>query len=99
MISRRRFVQLGTLASAAVTANSVAHASADESPSPLPASIAVLKSMRDLAKPIPTGERHDRQEKARRLMEANHVDALLLMEGTSLNYFTGIRWEGGERLF
>jgi Xaa-Pro dipeptidase len=38
-------------------------------------------------------------EKARSLMEANELDAILLMEGTSLNYFTGIRWWGGERLF
>jgi Xaa-Pro dipeptidase len=99
MISRRRFVQLGTLASGALTASSVAHASADESPSQLPPSIAALKSMKDLAKPITTAERRERQEKARRLMEANHIDALLLMEGTSLNYFTGIQWQGGERLF
>ncbi len=32
-------------------------------------------------------------------MGANHIDALLMMEGTSLDYFTGIRWWGGERLF
>jgi Xaa-Pro dipeptidase len=32
-------------------------------------------------------------------MEANGLDAVLLMEGTSLNYLTGIRWWGGERLF
>ncbi len=40
-----------------------------------------------------------RQEKARALMETNALDAILLMEGTSLNYFTGIRWWGGERMF
>ena len=32
-------------------------------------------------------------------MEGNDLDAILLMEGTSLNYFTGIRWWGGERMF
>ena len=32
-------------------------------------------------------------------MATNTLDAILLMEGTSLNYFTGIRWWGGERLF
>jgi Xaa-Pro dipeptidase len=32
-------------------------------------------------------------------MRANELDAILLTEGTSLNYFTGIRWWGGERLF
>jgi Xaa-Pro dipeptidase len=55
--------------------------------------------MKGQAKPITAEERRERQEKARRLMESNHMDALLLMEGTSLNYFTGIDWWGGERLF
>ena len=65
----------------------------------LPPSIAALKSMKDQARPIRPEERLARQEKARSLMEANELDAILLMEGTSLNYFTGIRWWGGERLF
>ncbi len=32
-------------------------------------------------------------------MTENAIDAVLLMSGTSLNYFTGIRWWGGERMF
>jgi Xaa-Pro dipeptidase len=32
-------------------------------------------------------------------MRANGIDAILLMEGTSLAYFTGIHWWGGERTF
>jgi Xaa-Pro dipeptidase len=99
MISRRSFVQLGTLASAALSANSLARADAAESHCPLPPSIAGLKSMKEQAKPITPEERSARQEKARRLMEANRIDALLLMEGTSLDYFTGIHWWGGERPF
>ena len=71
----------------------------DEKSSSLPPSITGLKSMKDQARPIPGEERQARQEKARSLMEANGLDAILLMEGTSLNYFTGIRWWGGERLF
>jgi Xaa-Pro dipeptidase len=55
--------------------------------------------MKDQVKPITLSERQARQEKARALMEANDLDAILLMEGTSLNYFTGIRWWGGERIF
>jgi Xaa-Pro dipeptidase len=55
--------------------------------------------MKEQAKPITLDERRERQEKARHLMEANRIDALLLMEGTSLDYFTGIQWWGGERLF
>ncbi|MGO8817399.1 MAG: M24 family metallopeptidase [Terriglobia bacterium] len=64
-----------------------------------PPSIAALKSMKDRAKPITTGERQARVEKARRLMSEIQIDALMLMGGTSLVYFSGIRWGGGERLF
>jgi Xaa-Pro dipeptidase len=64
-----------------------------------PPSIAALKSMKDRAKPITTEERHVRIEQARRLMIEAQIDALMLMGGTSLVYFSGIRWGGGERLF
>jgi Xaa-Pro dipeptidase len=97
MISRRRFVQIGSMSGAVLGV--AALAAAEEAPSPLPPSIAALKSMKDQAKPITVEERRARQEKARHLMESNRIDALLLMEGTSLDYFTGIRWWGGERLF
>ena len=55
--------------------------------------------MKEQARPISTEERVARQERARALMETNDLDAILLMEGTSLNYFTGIQWWGGERMF
>ena len=97
MISRRRFVQVGTVA--ATTLASTRLIAADESCSPLPPSIANLKSMKDQATPITKEERLTRQGKARQLMSESHLDAILLMQGTSLNYFTGIRWWGGERLF
>ena len=32
-------------------------------------------------------------------MRENNLSAMLMTEGTSLTYFTGIRWWGGERLF
>ena len=69
------------------------------SPVVLPPSIAGLKSMKDQAKPITTEERRARIEQARRLMAERRIDALMLMGGTSLVYFSGIRWGGGERLF
>jgi len=98
MISRRRLLQLGTIAGAAL--GSAPFAPADEQPcTPLPPSVANLKSMKDQATPITKDERAARQEKARKLMAEQRIDAILLMEGTSLNYFTGIRWWGGERLF
>ena len=72
---------------------------ASTSPATLPPSIAALKSMKDRAKPITTEERRARIEQARRLMTESQIDALMLMGGTSLVYFSGIRWGGGERLF
>ena len=55
--------------------------------------------MRDQARPITSDERRARVEQARRLMARNRIDALILSGGTSLAYFTNIRWGGGERLF
>src|SRR6266850_1260363 len=65
---------------------------------PLPPSIAALTSMRAQAKPITAQERRGRIEKARRLMTEQKMDAIILAGGTSLNYFTGIRWGNSERL-
>jgi Xaa-Pro dipeptidase len=55
--------------------------------------------MRDQARPITSEERRVRVERARELMAAEKIDALILSGGTSLVYFTNIRWGGGERLF
>ena len=65
---------------------------------PVPESIAALTSMRNLAKPITVAERQARLEKARRLMTEQKMDAIILAGGTSLMYFTGIRWGNSERL-
>ncbi len=97
MFSRRKFLKAGAAAAGAALAPPTPAAA--EKCSPLPPAIAALQSMKDQAKPITVEERGDRQEKARRLLRDNHLDALLLTEGTSLNYFTGVRWWGGERLF
>src|SRR5207237_10609102 len=95
MLSRRRFIQAGTIASGAALA---AHpAFAEEKSTPLPPSIAGLKSMKDHATPITRDERRDREEIARQLMEANSRDAALLMERTSLTSFTGMTWHGGDQ--
>ena len=98
MFSRRRFLQAGTLAAGTSLLPQLSPGAETNSP-PLPASIASLKSMSGQAKPITPEERNHREEKARRLMQTNNLDAILLTEGTTLNYFTGIRWWGGERLF
>jgi len=97
MISRRRLLQLGTIAGATLGSGSLT--AADQPCTSLPPAIASLKSMKGQATPITKEERAARQEKARQLMTDQHIDAIILMEGTSLNYFSGIRWWGGERLF
>src|SRR5438477_7135627 len=99
MFSRRQFLQAGTISAGTTLAARAPSLSAPEASSALPHSIARLTSMRDEAKRITAEERAARQEKARQLMKVNHLDALLLMEGTSLDYFVGVQWWGGERLF
>ena len=99
MFSRRHFLRAGTITAGASFAVFAPSRKREETSSPLPPSIASLRSMKDQAKPITAEEHTARQEKARQLMQANHFDALLLMEGTSLDYFAGVRWGGGERLF
>lgn len=61
--------------------------------------IGELKSRRAEARPIPNAERLARIERARRLMRENHLDAIALAGGSSLLYFSGIRWGLSERLF
>ncbi len=99
MTSRRRFLQLGSLGAGTLVAGLPALADTERKCPPLPPAVAGLKSMKDQAKPITGQERIARQEQARRLMTANHLDAILLADGTSLDYFTGISWWGSERLF
>ncbi|HLJ85426.1 MAG TPA: Xaa-Pro peptidase family protein [Candidatus Angelobacter sp.] len=115
MILRRRFLELSSavvgMAAAprfdSLIAPNTAENTTDVS---LPPSLARLQSRKSEATPITHEELHARQERARKLMSENALDAIVLMggaqalgnetdEGTSLRYFTGIRWWGGERLF
>ncbi|HEX4484732.1 MAG TPA: Xaa-Pro peptidase family protein [Terriglobales bacterium] len=88
MLSRRRLMQLGVAATAALAVS----AQAEEAPA-----IANLKSMKDRAVPITAAERQSRQEKARQLMQQHQLDGILVMAGTSLRYFSGIDWFESER--
>lgn len=97
MFSRRNFLKTGSVAAAgfAILERSQAAATGNS----LPPAIAALHSLRAEARPITVEERAERLERARRLMRDNNLSAILLAPGTSLRYFTGIQWEGGERLF
>ena len=64
----------------------------------LPPSIAALRSRAHEPSPITVAEREFRIEKARSIMRADGMDALLLTGGTSMVYFTAMRWGLSERL-
>lgn len=103
MIDRRSFLSLAagmTVSGGAVlAAQGRNRGQAPLSEASIPPSLAALTSMRDQARPITNDERRARVERARRLMAERKIDALILSGGTSLVYFTNIRWGGGERLF
>ena len=63
-----------------------------------PASAAELKSITADAKPISAEERRARIAKVQNLMGQRKVAALLIEPGSSLEYFTGIRWRRSERI-
>jgi Xaa-Pro dipeptidase len=49
--------------------------------------------------PITVEERRARIAKAQRLMTENRIGAVFVEAGTSLFYFTGVRWGQSERPF
>ena len=87
MATRRRFLLSAGLAPVALSAL------------PPDSPIAQLKSRRAEAKPITAAERQARIERAQQLMAENRMNAICLAGGTSLNYFSGVRWGNSERLF
>jgi Xaa-Pro dipeptidase len=95
LFSRRTFLQTSSVAVAVLPTL----AYAGESQKALPPAIAKLTSLHGEAMPISVDERRARQAKARRLMQENNLSAILMTEGTSLTYFSGMHWWGGERLF
>jgi Xaa-Pro dipeptidase len=87
MLSRRVFLQ-GAAASPLLAAGS---AFARDS------ATSANKSLTADAKPISVEERRARIAKAQSLMAQRKVAALLIESGSSLEYFTGIRWHRSER--
>jgi len=104
MISRRKLIgtsaaaAAGTAAAVTLPACAGAGQMAPESEGNLPPSIAALGPPEETPVPISTDERRGRVEKAQRLMADNGVDALLLAGGTSMVYFSNVRWGLSERM-
>lgn len=65
----------------------------------VPESIRKLRKMTDGIVPIALAERRARIEKAQRLMRDNRISAIYLEPGSSMFYFTGMRWGLSERMF
>ena len=98
MSSRRQFLtNAAMLSAAAVSGLTQDHPT--ESAGTLPPSLAALQSRAAEAHPITVDERRQRLERARQLMVQNKIDAIFLVGGTSLVYFSGIHWDNSERLF
>lgn len=59
-----------------------------------------LAGLRDItagARPIDAAERGRRLSRAQALMRANGLDAVVIEPGSSMTYFTGVRWSRSER--
>jgi Xaa-Pro dipeptidase len=84
MLTRRKWLAVSGMSAAASTVARAAPA---------------LKNRAPEATPITVEERLARMANAQRLMHENRIDAIVLTGGTSLLYFTGIRWWNSERLF
>jgi Xaa-Pro dipeptidase len=100
--SRRNFLQNAGIAGSLLVAQPASVLAQEQQPSQekaLPPAIAKLKSRKSEAQPITIEERLSRLDRARQLMRDNKHDAIMMIGGTSLNYFTGIRWWLSERLF
>ena len=98
MFSRRGFIFSVSAVGSIAKLSSAQDLKPDPAPK-LPPALAALKSRKAEARPITVAERQDRLERARQLMARQKIDALCMIGGTSLVYFTGIRWWNSERLF
>jgi len=108
--SRRQFFEAAGALSAAVLAPKISGAGTAEDRATLPPAFSALKPLGGRVRPITPDEFHQRIEHAQRLMadappapsgapsQAAKYDALFFAPGTSLYYFTGIRWGLSERL-
>ncbi|MGI8733933.1 MAG: M24 family metallopeptidase [Pyrinomonadaceae bacterium] len=102
---RRNFLRLSAgLAGAMLVGNENTYAELhDEEPAQqrpeTPEAIRKLRRMTEGVVPITLDERKGRIEKARRLMREKRIEAIYLEPGSSMFYFTGMRWGTSERMF
>jgi Xaa-Pro dipeptidase len=97
--SRRRFLS-GTAAISALALAPGASKRPDDASGTLPPAFSTLKPLGSRVHPVTAEEFQSRQHQAQKMMAelSPKYDALFVAPGTSLYYFTGIRWGGSERL-
>ena len=86
----RRQLMLATGVMAAVPLTGLARATVQE--------LKVATPSIPIPPPIGRTERLARLAKARELMQANDIGAIIVESGPSLDYFTGVQWNRSERL-
>jgi Xaa-Pro dipeptidase len=93
-VDRRDFIRLsaGIAGTAILTGGEI-------DAEPVPQSIRELRPSTVNIVPISDDERRDRIAKAQRLMVETRIDAIFLEPGSSLFYYTGVRWGNSERMF
>lgn len=97
-MNRRKFLKISVVTGGAASLGTLSCEQTEINTRRDPA-VAGLKPDNAEIVPINIKERKSRIDKAQRLMHQNRIDALFLESGSSLYYFTGIRWGRSERLF
>jgi Xaa-Pro dipeptidase len=97
---RRDFLRLSAgIAGASLIGGEFFSVSAEPQQREIPAAVRKLSRMTDGVVPIFADERKARIAKAQSLMAQNKISAVYLEPGSSMFYFTGMRWSTSERMF
>ena len=100
MVSRRAFLRGAGVAGAAAMGAGSLPCFAEGDAAAVPGPIAALPSFAGRVAPFTNQERLQRIERAKELMAANKIDAIVLAnDATSSKYFANIGLNGGERLW
>ena len=103
--SRRSFIQSGAALGVGFGVSACTSAPPAPAPPAAPAAagphpaIAALTPLTAGVRPITADERAARVERARKLMVDNKISAIYLEGGSSMFYYTGVRWGLSERPF
>ncbi len=95
-INRKDFLRLGGLAAATSLVTGLT-ACVTTNKKDTPNTNTTLKPMTADVVPISVAEREARIAKAQRLLSEQNIGALVLDAGTTMHYFTGLRWWPSER--